>query len=475
MNRVSNAATAPQTPARRSLRWGAMRSSSGTRLAASDGVGATPRNAQRSVARQVAQFAIAGLIALAVLGVASLIASRRAGTEQAITDAIDRTAALTRTVITEQLTPELLDGDPSAVGRMEWRMGEILETEAFLHLRLWTQDGLILYSDQPGVTGTTVELGEEALEAFRTGQVVAEVSNLDEAENVLERDAGRLLEVYHPVSASDGTLLLFETYDTFDNVNRNARQIWWNFLPAVLAPLALLQLAQIPLAIRLARKVERAQNDRAELLERVISAGDSERQNIAHDLHDGAVQDLAGVGYAVSVVSDRSRAAGDQRSVDLLDGVQVDLRRSIRSLRSLFVEIYPPNLQRSGLQVAISDLLAAVSGRDIDVSLHYPDGLELNDDTNQTLYRMVQEATRNVVRHAEATTLKVEVAEVPGAVTLRVVDNGKGFDASGLGPSGAPGHLGLRIMTNLAVESGGALDVYSKPGAGTDLRLQLPR
>ncbi len=436
--------------------------------------GASPQRTNRSaLARHVGQFVLAGLLALVVLTVASIIASRRAGTDQAIRDATDRTAALSRTVVEERLTPELLAGGPDAVQALEYRMGQIIETESFVHVRIWNDEGLILYSDQEGVTGSMSELSEEALEAFATGEVVAEVSNLDEEENVLERDQGRLLEVYQPVTALDGTPLLFETYDSFRNVDQNARQIWWSFLPAVLVPLALLQLVQIPFAFRLARKVERAQDERAELLERVISTSDNERRGIAHDLHDGAVQDLAGVGYALSVVSNRAAGNDDDRSVELLAGVQVDVRRSIKSLRSLFVEIYPPNLQRSGLQVALSDLLAAIGGRGIDAVLSYPDGLELSAETNQVLYRVAQEATRNVVRHANASRLDVEIGEVPGGVTLRVVDDGVGFDLAELG-SGNGGHFGLRIMRDLAIESNGVLDVYSEPGAGTDLRLQLP-
>lgn len=426
------------------------------------------------VARHVLQFIVAGLLALVVLTAASVVASRRAGTDQAIQDASERTSAISRTLLEENLTPELLAGDPEAVGKLEYRMSQVIKTESFLHLRVWNEDGLIIYSDQPGVTGTRSELGEEAREAFATGKVVAEVSELDEEENILERDQGRLLEVYQPVTALDGTPLLFETYDSFTNVDRSARQIWWSFLPAVLIPLALLQLVQIPFAFRLARKVEKAQNERAELLERVISTSDSERRSIAHDLHDGAVQDLAGVGYSLSVVSNRAEERDDHRSLELLNGVQADIRRSIKSLRSLFVEIYPPNLQRSGLQVALSDLLAAIVGRGIDAVLWYPDDLELAPETNQVLYRVAQEATRNVVRHANATKLDVEIAEVPGGVTLRVADDGDGFDIEDLDANSA-GHFGIRIMRDLAIESNGVLDIYSQAGAGTDLRLQLPR
>lgn len=433
------------------------------------------RSETPGVTRYIAQFVLAGLIALVALTVASLVASRQAGTDEAVRDAKNRTAVLARTVVWERLTPELLAGDADALAGLDSRMRGIIESESFAHVRIWASDGSIVYSDEPGLTGTVLELGEEAIHAFETREVVAEVSDLEEAENANQRSEGRLLEVYRPMTAIDGTPVLFETYDAFERVDESARQIWLRFLPAVLIPLGLLQLVQIPFAVRLARKVEHSEKERSELLQHVIAASDSERRGIAHDLHDGAVQDLAGVGYALSVVSDRAATSGDHRSVELLDGVQIDVRRSIKSLRSLFVEIYPPNLQRSGLEVALSDLLAAVGGRGIDARLSYPEALELPPEINRIVYRIAQEATRNVVRHADATDLDVEVEEVPGGVTLRVADNGNGFNPNRIDELTEAGHLGLRLMTDLASEAGGRLDIYAKPGVGTDLRLQLPR
>ena len=436
----------------------------------------TTSAAKRSVvARSVGQFAFAGLVALIALTIASIVASRQAGTGEAIRDAKTRTEVLARTVVWERLTPELLAGNPDAVAQLDERMRKIIESESFVHVRLWSVEGMIVYSDEANLTGTSLELSEEAKEAFETRQVVAEVSDLEEAENANQRSEGRLLEVYRPMTAVDGTPILFETYDAFESVDERARQIWLRFLPAVLIPMGLLQLVQIPFALRLARKVERAESERSELLKSVIAASDSERKGIAHDLHDGAVQDLAGVGYALSVVSDRATKNGDSRSVELLDGVQIDVRRSIKSLRSLFVEIYPPNLQRSGLEVALSDLLAAVGGGGLDARLTYPAGLELSPQINRTLYRVAQEATRNVARHADASQLDVEVGEVPGGITLRVADNGNGFDPENLDRLTKNGHLGVRIMRDLATEAGGRLDIYAQEGVGTDLRLQLPR
>lgn len=435
-------------------------------------------SAQRSVVRRsVGQFLLVGFVALVVLTVASLIASRRAGTDEAIRDAKERTAVLADQVLEPRLTPDLIAGDQAEVDALAEAMSELRETESFIHLRVWAADGRIIYSDQPGLTGTTVELGNHAQEAFDTGEVFAEVSDLTAEENVLERGEGKLLEVYQPVIAADGTRLLFETYHPFDAVSDSARQIWWQFLPALLIPLLLLELVHVPLAVRLARRVQRAQDEREQLMLEVLNASDNERKQIAHDLHDGAVQDLSGVSYALSVVSERATRSGDERSAGLLKSAQADIRRSIQSLRSLFVEIYPPNLQRAGLEVALSDLLAALQGRGIEPSFAYPDGLELSAESNKILYRIAQETTRNVVRHAKATRLSVEIQASSDAVSMSLIDDGEGFDVDEALDAGGGGHLGLRIMADLIAEAGGTLDIASTADGdkGTELRVELPR
>lgn len=433
-----------------------------------------PRRETRIVRRNVVQFLLAGFVALVVLTLASLLASRQAGENEAIRDAQERTELLARRVVEPHLTPSLIASERAAVDELGTAMWELTETESFAHLRIWTADGLIIYSDQEGLAGTTPGLSGHAQEAFDNGESTAEVSDLEAEENFLERDEGKLLEVYHPVRATDGTPLLLETYYPYANVVDSAQQIWWDFLPAVLIPLLLLQLIQIPLAVRLARKVQHAQDEREELLHGIISASDNERKAIARDLHDGAVQDLSGTTYALSVVTERASRNGDDRSVELLSGAQTDIRRSIKSLRSLFVEIYPPNLQRAGLQVALADLLAPLDGRGITSTLNYPDRLELPMDINATVYRITQEATRNVTRHANASHITVDLTTSDTMVSLQIVDDGTGFDTNATAESATPGHLGLPIMGELAEQAGGTLDIESSEGKGTKIRLELP-
>ena len=441
----------------------------------STGVEESPRRARSVVIHHVGQFLLAGFVALVVLTIASLFVSRRAGTDEAIQDAKDETELLAHALVEPRLTPDLIAGNDASIDELSSAVWQVAAASSFEHVRLWTREGLIVFSDQSVLTGTEVELGDGAQEAFESGDVIAEVSDLTADENVLEREQGRLLEVYQPVIATDGTPLLLEAYFPFDNVDNAAQEIWWRFLPAVLIPLALLQVVQIPLALRLARKVQRAQEDREILLQGVINASDNERKAIAADLHDGAVQDLTGATYALSVASERATRNGDVRSVELLTGAQIDIRRSIQSLRSLFVEIYPPNLQRAGLQVALSDLLAALAGRGITSDLSYPDNLELPMDVVTTVYRVTQEATRNVARHSNATDLHVALVSTSNVVGLTIRDNGVGFDPEAPIENGTnDGHLGLPIMTDLAQEAGGSLSITSAPGAGTEVHMELP-
>ena len=138
-------------------------------------------------------------------------------------------------------------------------------------------------------------------------------------------------------------------------------------------------------------------------------------------------------------------------------------RQALRELRSLLVEIYPAELQREGLEAALEDLLAPCSAKGIVTSLDVQDG-DLPDEVERLFFRAAQEALRNVVKHAGAERVEVEVARRDGTATLRVEDNGSGFVVDGQ-PEGA--HFGLRVLRDLVREVGGELEIDSKPGRGT--------
>jgi signal transduction histidine kinase len=139
------------------------------------------------------------------------------------------------------------------------------------------------------------------------------------------------------------------------------------------------------------------------------------------------------------------------------------------------VEIYPPNLFDEGLVPALTDLLARASGRGIVTTLD-DEGLSGSPPAavSGLLYRAAQEALRNVLAHAHATTVTMRVSDNDRIATLEVVDDGVGFDPAQLPSRAREGHFGLHGLTDLVADAGGRLTVESAPGAGTTVRVEVP-
>jgi signal transduction histidine kinase len=94
----------------------------------------------------------------------------------------------------------------------------------------------------------------------------------------------------------------------------------------------------------------------------------------------------------------------------------------------------------------------------------------MSEQAAATVYRIAQEAVRNTLRHSRAEELSVSLVQDDGLVRLEVADNGRGFAA---GPAGADGHIGLRLVSDLAREAGGRLEIKSGPGSGAIVRLEM--
>jgi len=433
---------------------------------------ATPPTQVPSVAGEVAKFALAGALALGLVGFATLLAARRVGERQAITEV--RSVAVTKSeLVTPGIVEGLLAGDPATVDRIDEisRLG-ILDAD-LVRVKIWSADGTILYSDVPELVGSSYTLGDEERQSLGTGAIEAEVSNLDKPENRFERDFGRLLEVYLPVYTDDGEAVLFEAYFRYSEVSRAGGELWRSFAPIGLGALVLIELVQIPLAWSLARRLRERHLEREVFLARAVQASEVERRRIASDLHDGVVQDLAGVAYSLSAAG---RQQPDPECADVLTASADQVRGTIKALRTLLVELYPPNLAEQGLETALTDLLATAETRGLGTELRFGATDPLDPETERLLYRAAQEGVRNVVRHAHAETVLVEVVTEPQGATLHVVDDGVGIDPDDIGSRAADGHLGLRGLDNLAREEGGTMTVGPCPGGpGTRLTVEVPR
>ena len=216
---------------------------------------ATDESSRRFVALEVGRFALAGVIALLIVGLATAIASRRVGEREAIANARTTTVSKAQGLVAPALTDGVLNGTPSAIGAVDAVVRRDVLDGSLVRVKLWNEDGTIVYSDEPRLVGTRYTLGADEKAALASGKIEAEVSDLSKPENQYERPQGKLLEVYLPVETPSGKPLLFEAYYRYGLVSRNGSQLWRSFAPIALGALIALELVQIPLAYSLARRL----------------------------------------------------------------------------------------------------------------------------------------------------------------------------------------------------------------------------
>ena len=369
----------------------------------------------------------------------------------------------------------MVRGRPAALRRFDRLVRTRVLRDPIVRVKLWTPAGRVVYSDAGALIGQRFKLGADEVASLRNGTVDSGVSDLSLPENRSERGQGKLLEVYLPVKTPGGRPLLFESYQHFSSVASSARDIWLSFLPALIAALLVLYLVQLPLAASLARRLRRGSREREELLERAVDASAAERRRIAGDLHDGVVQDLAGLSFGLSAAAERTAAAGEEDAAAELRGGAEQARQSVRALRSLLVEIYPPSLRQAGLAAAVSDLVAPAAARGIETDVDVPEDLDLGPEDEALLFRVAQETVRNAVAHAGAHRLDVAVSQKADRVSLAVADDGRGFDPTEAGDGAGEGHFGLALLRDLARDAGAELSVESSPEAGTRVTIEVPR
>jgi two-component system NarL family sensor kinase len=423
----------------------------------------------------VARFMLGSLAAIGVIAVGGFFALRSVAIHEAEGDTRDRVRAEGRLVEAAGLQDGIVRGDKSAIRRLDdLVLGQTLGG-SIVRVKLWSKSGTILYSDEPALIGKHYGLGEDELRLFSTGGAQADLSDLSKPENRYERPQGKLPEAHTTIRTPDGTQVLFEIYERFSSVTANGRRLLGALAPPLLGGLAVLVLFQVPLAWSMARRLQRGHRERETLLASAVEASAQERRRIAADLHDGVVQDLAGVAFGLAPLAAEADRRGDQAAAGVLHRATGTLRQGVRDLRTLLVEIHPPNLETAGLGVALSDLLSPLEASGIATQLEVheaPDGAG-GDDT--LVYRVAREAIRNAQTHAEPATVRVSVRRPSsGATRLVVTDDGKGFAPEARERRNAEGHLGLALLEGIVAQANGSLAVRSSPGAGTTVELELP-
>ncbi len=429
--------------------------------------------------RVLLQVGLVAAVVIALVAGGSVVFARRIAEREAVNAAAQATDLLAESVVQVSLEDSLLSADPAeARARLDAVVRKhVLTASGVMRVKLWTAQGEIVYSDEAQLIGRHFALGADEQGVLLHPRTEADVSDLSKPENEFDRGHGKLLEVYRPIWTPNGKAVLFETYTRYQTVTARTTQLWRGFAGLVVSSLLLLVVLLLPLLWTLLERLRRAQRLRESLLQDAVDASARERQRIAGTLHDGVVQELAGTSLVVNAAAEQSEALGRPQLTRQLRSAADAVRGSIGGLRSLLVDIYPPNLRSAGLSVALTDLAAVVRSRDIRLELHLPPAGEpsgLDADGERLVFRVAQETLRNAAAHSRATAVTVRLARRPGQLVLDVDDDGVGFDSSTLDSAGAPGHFGLRLLPDLVQHGGGRLKLATAPGAGTRWRLEVP-
>lgn len=215
---------------------------------------------------------------------------------------------------------------------------------------------------------------------------------------------------------------------------------------------------------------------RYELLKRLIVAQEDERKRVARDLHDGLGQDLAGLALRLEVIEKQSIGQPETMRARLREARAL-IDETTAHAYAMILSLRPSALDDLGLAAALRTHADRVL-KDAGIRFEIKSGdlaRRLPPEIETALFRVIQEALTNVVRHSGARQVSVSLAAHDGLFEGEIADDGRGFDVDAVREDGhGPRGLGLLGMEERVVQIGGTLEIFSKSGAGTRLRIKIP-
>ena len=438
------------------------------------------------VARALVQHAAISLVALIAVGALAAIICVQVVQDQALHRAEANGESIAVDVVAPMVNPGVEEGDTDSLVALHRQVQFRMATDTIQRIKVWSPDGMILYCDDPRQIGLHFPLDEDDLDALNSGGVDSDISDLDKSENVFDRGFGfgESLEVYVGAQDTVGKPILVETYFTANSLHADEASLIRRIVPVVLAAVLVLGLLLVPLAFTLARRVSRYERERQSMIRLAVEASSAERRRVAGELHDGVIQDLAGVGYALSSLDTQlltlGRSNGDPEPAPPVKGMLTTLHTAQRlvhddllALRELTGLQYAADSPAVDPEAALRVVADHVGAEGTPVDMVVGPLPELPPAHRSALIRIGREAMRNAAKHAPGSHVVLTLGVSGGNAVLAVADDGPGFDPhNAVGP--VEGHIGLALLADAAEGAGGRLDVRSRPGHGTTIKATIP-
>lgn len=465
-----------------------------------------PRRSPRTLrSLSLAQrFLLANLVILLVAGLAVGIFIG----DQLERSIVDRTASVTALYVESIIEPSvasMADGGeltPDEISTLDAHLASSAFSDRVRSLRLWSQDGRVVYSPDSELIGRSFPVEGHLAEAW-AGEVTTEMDDLSGVENEWERARwSRLLEIYIPVRerGSDRIIAVAEFYlppRGIDQQVSEARLTTWALVTlAIVAAGVLLYglvkrgsdtiVRQEATLTRQVHELTELLDQNADLSERVHSAAErtttlNERsmRRVSADLHDGPGQMLSLALLRLDGLQKRADR-GDPPSATEIAEIEGVLQDAMVDMRSVAARLRLPELAPMSIE-EVAERAAGDhqrrTGTTVELSTHDPHA-DVPLPVKIALFRALQETLSNATRHGHPEHIHVALASVGAQRTggaqgleLSVEDDGIGFDTSTLETSDGLGLAGIREQAEIL---GGSFAIESTPGAGTSLRVWWP-
>lgn len=421
--------------------------------------------------------------------------------QQIETAVTNRTAAVTALYVDSYISPHLQSLEQNDtlsednIEALELLLTETSLGQQIVSFRIWSLEGVILYSPNPDLIGQQFEIEGELAQAM-WGAVVTEVSQLDKPEQAFERQYwDSLIETYAPSRAAgnDKILAVSEFYQTSDGLEAEIRAAQfrsWLLVGVVMTAVYLLLAGMVG---RASRTIVTQQSQLQEnvtqlhtLLEqnqqlhgrlrraaaRTTALNEQHLRRISADLHDGPAQDLALALLRIESLTDAFTQADPDIKRDF-QTVHVAIGSAMKELRTISAGLRLPEIQAIPLvetvQRAIHDYEQKTQTNVLITLGDLPSYAPL--PVKITLYRILKESLANSYRHAGGQGQAVHVYTNEQELIIEVVDVGPGFEPEDAIGNGRLGLSGMRERVELL---GGQFEIFSAIGSGTTIRATLP-
>ncbi|MFD1706916.1 sensor histidine kinase [Siminovitchia sediminis] len=206
---------------------------------------------------------------------------------------------------------------------------------------------------------------------------------------------------------------------------------------------------------------------------RIIEAQEEERKRLSREIHDGPAQLLASVLIRSDLVEKMHQEQGPEQSLEEIRSLKSMIRTTLYEVRRIIYDLRPMALDDLGLIPTLKKYLATVEDYHKTTNIEFTyigKDVRLPQKYEVALFRLIQEAVHNALKHAEAQTIQVKVEMLPDKIYVLIKDDGVGFDVN-VKKSGSYGMIGMRERVEIL---DGIFSIHSKKGAGTVVSIKIP-